>query len=121
MNIEKIFRQRKSAKPRNGVSTPHTNSSVHIICRWVPSSGIPSIIGISTIDCTLVFQKPAFLPCQNHRATLERRHKAPASRTNAIIGYIISSSGVREVMRFLEARNGDVSIHLCRGKAFVTQ
>ena len=57
--------------PSTGVSIPHTNWSLHIICVWVPSSGIPSTKGISFFSPTLVFHKerrrPSWTQTQKHR------------------------------------------------------
>ena len=64
-----LFRKYKNKKvdkekqsPRNGVSIPQTKPSCQVTFVWVPSSGIPSMTGISSSVLMLVAQNDNLAP-----------------------------------------------------------
>jgi len=73
----------ESKKPRMGVSRPQINSSLHETLVWVPSSGMPSMIGTSSRISTLVAQKEKRAPSASQSA-VPRKKGIPVKKNLSI-------------------------------------
>ena len=83
LKIVKIKKNPENKKPRMGVSRPQTNSSLHETLVWVPSSGMPSMIGTSSRISTLVAQKEKRAPSASQSA-VPRKKGIPVKKNLSI-------------------------------------
>ena len=58
------MREVEKKRPTVGVSIPETKPFSQVTFCWVPSSGIPTITGTSTINWVLVLQNPNRMPSE---------------------------------------------------------
>ena len=107
--------------PSNGLSTPLTNCSFQIIWVCVPSSGIPSIMGISFFSSTLVSQKAILEPSLIHKNRPNDKGSRQIAIARNFTGRFLASSLIlkpkasnehhHKKLRFQNAYN-------CKGQCF---
>ena len=80
------MREAEKIRPMVGVSIPETKPFSQVTFCCVPSSGIPTITGTSTINWELVLQNPNRMPSEYHR--IKQARSAASATPQMIYSYL---------------------------------